>query len=103
MMVWVTPVLVAVIGGPLMWLLARLDRNNTDQHNSVIQKIEKIDDNVVKLRNDLSEHIVWHMQEEHDLRKQMLRERREKRREDHRLLYEEINEKADAKAQVTDV
>ena len=87
----------------ILFLLAQIQLAWLITSNSVIQKIEKIDDNVVKLRNDLSEHIVWHMQEEHDLRKQMLRERREKRREDHRLLYEELNEKADAKAQVTDL
>ncbi len=61
MMAWITPILVAVIGGPLMWLLSRLDRNNKSQHDAISKKIDRIDSNVDELRVDLHDHIVWHL------------------------------------------
>jgi cytochrome c-type biogenesis protein CcmH/NrfF len=49
---WVVPVVVALIGGPMMWLLTRFDRRNTEQHGANMKcskkniegKIDKIDD-----------------------------------------------------------
>lgn len=42
-MSWLAPVLVAVIGGPIMWLLARLDRRNTTQHGQSLAQLDRLD------------------------------------------------------------
>jgi hypothetical protein len=58
-------IVVALIGGPLMWVLRRYDKRNTVQHaegqaaadrrhGETLQAITKIDDR-------LDEHISWHL------------------------------------------
>jgi len=61
------PVTVAVIGGPCMWLLARFDKHNTQQHNSnmhVLKRIEgkvtNIEDKVGMVDERLNNHIDRH-------------------------------------------
>lgn len=53
--VWV-PVVVALIGGPVMWALHRLDKRNTEQHgqnmqvlNRVESKVDRVDGKVDRL------------------------------------------------------
>lgn len=57
------PIVVAMIGGPVMWFLSRFDKRNTDQHNLNMKilntldikseqmnwKIDKIDDKIDKI------------------------------------------------------
>jgi peptidoglycan hydrolase CwlO-like protein len=57
------PIVVAMIGGPVMWFLSRFDKRNTDQHNLNMKilntldikseqmnwKIDKIDDKLDKI------------------------------------------------------
>lgn len=50
------PILVALISGPLMWLLYRFDRRNTEQHgenmkilNRVENKVDRMDGKVDRL------------------------------------------------------
>lgn len=43
------PIIVALIGGPIMWLLARLDRNNTKQHGQSIQVLTRVEAKVDRL------------------------------------------------------
>jgi len=57
------PIVVALIGGPVMWFLSRFDKRNTDQHNLNMKilntldikseqmnwKIDKIDDKIDKI------------------------------------------------------
>ena len=45
----ITALAVALIGGPLMWLLARLDRRNTKQHDQSINILERLDGKVDRL------------------------------------------------------
>jgi hypothetical protein len=45
----ITALAVAVIGGPVMWLLARLDRRNTKQHGQSIDILERLDSKVDRL------------------------------------------------------
>lgn len=40
--VWV-PVLVALIGGPVMWFLSRLDKRNTEQHGRSMEVLERVE------------------------------------------------------------
>lgn len=51
---------VALIGGPLMWLLARLDRRNTQQHGSNMVVLERIENKVETLDTRLFTHIESH-------------------------------------------
>lgn len=62
MSVWV-PVIVALIGGPLMWALSRFDRRNTDQHNRNMEVLERIEEKVDSVRGDLHDHISWHLRD----------------------------------------
>lgn len=43
------PVVVAVIGGPLMWLLARFDRRNTEQHGENMRILKRVEGKVDRL------------------------------------------------------
>lgn len=61
--VWV-PVIVAVIGGPLMWLLSRFDRRNTQQHNANMKVLTRIESKVDKVDERLDSHIDWHINKE---------------------------------------
>lgn len=45
----ITALAVALIGGPVMWLLARLDRRNTTQHGQSIDILERLDGKVDRL------------------------------------------------------
>jgi hypothetical protein len=60
--IWV-PIVVALIGGPIMWGLTKFDRRNTEQHNRGMDTLYKIEDKVDGLRHDFSDHIQWHLQD----------------------------------------
>ena len=60
MSVWI-PVLVAVIGGPLMWVLHRFDKRNTEQHGQNLEVLNEIKSDVKEIRIDLYDHIVGHL------------------------------------------
>lgn len=68
-MSWLTPVLVAVIGGPLMWFLTRFDRRNTLQHAENKEVLERIEKKVERVDVRLDEHINWHLEREPKTRK----------------------------------
>jgi len=91
-MEWITPLLVALIGGPVMWVLSRLDRTNREQHDEISKKVDRINDNVGELRKDLHDHVTWHLSEEYDVRKELRKQRREQRRKDHEDLYQVLNQ-----------
>lgn len=66
-MEWLVPIIVAVIGGPLMWGLHRFDRRNTTQHaqnldvlNEIKSDVKDIRQDVKNVRGDLYDHIVSH-------------------------------------------
>lgn len=50
MSAWV-PIVVAVIGGPMMWFLSRFDRRNTQQHNQNMGVLQRVESKVDHLRN----------------------------------------------------
>jgi len=52
---WLAPVLVALIGGPTMWMLHRFDRRNSKQHADNGDILSGIKDAVVENRDDLRE------------------------------------------------
>lgn len=61
--VWV-PIVVAVIGGPLMWFLARFDKRNTQQHGANMRVLERIETKVDKVDDRINSHITWHLDKE---------------------------------------
>lgn len=52
---WLAPVLVALIGGPTMWMLHRFDKRNSKQHAENGDVLEHIKTAVVENRDDLRE------------------------------------------------
>lgn len=59
------PVVVAIIGGPIMWLLHRLDKRNTEQHQSNLDKLDSISNKVDDVNNKITHHIEWHLDQSH--------------------------------------
>ena len=60
-------VLVALIGGPLMWFLSRFDKRNTVQHAENKEILERIEDKVDKVDERLDGHIRWHLGDRKDV------------------------------------
>lgn len=58
---WWVPIVVAVITGPLVVLLRRFDKRNTEQHGANMQVLERIEVKVDKIDDRLDGHIDWHM------------------------------------------
>jgi hypothetical protein len=63
---WWVPLVVAVIGGPLMWFLAKFDKRNTEQHGANMRVLERIEVKVDKLDDRLDGHIDWHSHKDGD-------------------------------------
>jgi hypothetical protein len=57
---WAVPVVVALIGGPMMWLLSRFDRRNTEQHGANMNVLKNIEVKIDKIDDRLDGHIDWH-------------------------------------------
>lgn len=49
----ITAVVVAVIGGPVMWLLYRLDKRNTQQHGQSMAIIQEVKNDVKDVKGDM--------------------------------------------------
>lgn len=57
--VWV-PVIVALIGGPIMWFLSRFDKRNTEQHGRSIELLTETRDLAKSAVKKIDGHITWH-------------------------------------------
>jgi hypothetical protein len=55
------PIIVALIGSPLMWFLSRLDKRNTEQHANSMQVLQEIKEDVREAKADIKKHIEWHL------------------------------------------
>jgi preprotein translocase subunit YajC len=51
---WV-PIVVALIAGPVMFMLHRLDRRNSDQHGKSMEVLQGIAADVVEVKADVAE------------------------------------------------
>jgi hypothetical protein len=49
----IAPIVVAVIGGPVMWLLYRLDKRNTEQHGQSMAIIQEVKNDVKDVKVDM--------------------------------------------------
>ncbi len=58
-MVWV-PILVAIISGPLVVVLQKLRKENTDQHAEGQILLRMVGTKVDKIASKLDNHIGWH-------------------------------------------
>jgi hypothetical protein len=58
------PIAVALIGGPVMWFLHRLDQRNTEQHGQSIKILTEVRDDMKTVRRRLDKHIDWHAHQE---------------------------------------
>ena len=64
----VVPIVVALIGGPMMWLLRRLEKSNTSQHDAnmreltrVAQSVDRVDEKMDRLDQRIDAHLEWHV------------------------------------------
>ena len=56
--------MVAVIGGPVMVLLRRFDRRNTEQHGANMGVLERIESKVERLDERMDNHLDWHVKDD---------------------------------------
>jgi len=54
------PIAVALIGGPVMWFLHRLDQRNTQQQGQSMKILTEVRDDMKTVRRRLDKHIDWH-------------------------------------------
>jgi len=60
-MEWLVPIVVAIIGGPLVVVLQRLRKENREDHAIVKRLLDKIDHKVDRVDGKIDEHIKWHL------------------------------------------
>ena len=65
---WFVPIAVAIITGPIVVLMARFDRRNTEQHDNnmtelrrIGKTVENVDSKVEKIDERLDHHMEWHL------------------------------------------
>lgn len=65
---WFVPIAVAIITGPIVVLMARFDRRNTEQHDNNMMElrrigrtVENVDSKVEKIDERLDHHMEWHL------------------------------------------
>jgi transcription termination factor NusB len=58
------PIIVAIIGGPVVVILQKLRKENTSQHAESRQLLNIVVDKVEKVDNKLDGHITWHLDKE---------------------------------------
>ncbi len=57
---WFVPIVVAVIGGPVMVLMQLLRRENTSQHAEGRELLHQVIDKVESIGTKIDGHIGWH-------------------------------------------
>ena len=60
-MEWIVPIVVAVIGGPLVVIVQKLRDENTSQHAEARALLHRVADKVDKVDDKLEGHINWHL------------------------------------------
>ena len=65
-----TAVIVALIGGPLMWLLSRFDKRNTSQHSknmemaaTTLAEVRAARSDIAKVERRIDRHLEWHSEQ----------------------------------------
>jgi len=60
-MEWIVPIVVALIGGPLVVVVQKLRDENTSQHAEARELLNMVADKVDKVDDKLDSHITWHL------------------------------------------
>jgi len=60
-MEWLVPIVVALIGGPLVVVVQKLREENTSQHAEARELLHRVADKVDKVDDKLDSHITWHL------------------------------------------
>lgn len=60
-MEFVVPIIVAIIGGPLVIVIQRLRSENTSQHAEARELLRSVANKVDKVDEKLDGHISWHL------------------------------------------
>jgi hypothetical protein len=60
-MEWLVPLVVAVIGGPLVVVVQSLRKENTTQHAEARELLKMVASKVDKVDDKLDGHINWHL------------------------------------------
>jgi len=60
-MEWIVPIVVALIGGPLVVVVQKLREENTSQHAEARELLHKVAHKVDKVDEKLDNHIEWHL------------------------------------------
>ena len=60
-MEWLVPLVVAVIGGPLVVVVQSLRKENTSQHAEARELLKMVASKVDKVDDKLDGHINWHL------------------------------------------
>lgn len=63
-MEWIVPIAVAIIGGPVVVVLQKLRKENTEQHAEARVLLNVVADKVDKVDSKLDSHITWHLNKE---------------------------------------
>lgn len=63
-MEWAVPIVVAIIGGPMVVVLQKLRKENTEQHAEARVLLNVVADKVDKVDGKLDNHIDWHLAKE---------------------------------------
>jgi hypothetical protein len=58
------PIIVAIIGGPMVVVLQKLRKENTSQHAESRDILNRVADRVEKVDEKLDGHITWHLDKE---------------------------------------
>jgi hypothetical protein len=58
------PIIVAIIGGPMVVVLQKLRKENTSQHAESRDILNMVSSKVDKLDDKLDGHITWHLDKE---------------------------------------
>lgn len=71
MEMWIVPIAVAIITGPIVVLMSRFDKRNTAQHDQNMEEllrigrsVESVDNKVERMDGRLDRHIEWHVEQE---------------------------------------
>lgn len=59
-MEWLVPIIVAVITGPVVVVLQKLRKENTEQHNYNTILLRHIGSRIDRIGSKLDKHIGWH-------------------------------------------
>ena len=63
-MEWIVPIAVSIIGGPLVVILQKLRKENTEQHAEARALLNVVAGKVDRVDSKLDGHITWHLNKE---------------------------------------